>query len=51
MDGRMVIEERYFPSLDHVLAHLEEATFDHFKVYDDNGQLVHSGSKAEDSYA
>jgi len=52
IDGRMATEERYFHSLVDAIKHLEVAFFHKFKIYDENENLVHSGSKEDfDSYA
>jgi hypothetical protein len=48
----MATEERYFHSLVDAIKHLEVAFFHKFKIYDENENLVHSGSKEDfDSYA
>ena len=55
LEGRMFIEERVFQSFEHALTHLNEAagSFESFKIYDQAGELVHSGAPApvEGTYA
>lgn len=47
IDGRMATEERYFHTLADAIKHLEESVFHKFKIYDENENLVHSGSKED----
>ena len=46
-EGKMIVDEMDFFSFDHVMEHLRDASgFDSFKIYDDSGELVHSGAPA-----
>ena len=47
--GRMLIEDRYFPTFEEAKAFVEQSAYHSFKVYDHNNQLVHSGQPADQS--
>jgi hypothetical protein len=49
ISGRMVIEERYFPTFEEAKEFVEQSAYHMFKVYDHNNQLVHSGSNVEEN--
>ena len=53
LEGRMFVEEKLFESIDHIWDHLDGLDgFDSYKIYDHQGQLVHSGSPTPvDTYA
>jgi hypothetical protein len=48
IEGRFAIFERYFDSLEEAKSHTEsEPAYTHFKVYSDDGELVHSGTNEQ----
>jgi hypothetical protein len=51
--GKMRVHERFFPTFEAAKEFLNNSSFHMFKVYDDNEQLVHSGSSTDEgsSYA
>ena len=52
ISGRMAVFERYFNSLEEAVAYATSQNFDHFKVFDNNEQLVVSQTPtAEGTYA
>jgi hypothetical protein len=52
ISGRMVIFEKYFPSLEEAKSFAEGQAYEHFKIYDHDNQLVHAASNVpENTYA
>ena len=45
--GRMLIEDRFFPTFEEAKQFVEDSIYHSFKIYDHNNQLVHSGSKVD----
>ena len=52
IDGRMLVFERFFETFEEALAFASSESYHHFKIFDHENQLVHSGTSVqENTYA
>ena len=52
IQGRMSVFERYFSTFEEAKEFAENEPYHHFKIFDPDNQVVHSGSQVDpDTYA